>query len=121
MNVEYPIFAFEKDDHSLRLIENEERILYHLEAIDIENDEYVFWDAKGNGVRVIVSVGAFTSEQESVSACTARLSLEEAFRLFAESLKLPLPVGDGPPIEVWHRLQECIRKLQKGTVRRGTD
>lgn len=121
MSVEYPIFAFEKDDHSMRLIENEERILQHLEAIDIENDEYVFWDARGNGVRVTVSVGAFTSKVESVSPCTAPYSVQQAFSLFAETLKVPLGAADGPPIEVWRCLQECIRKPQKGTVRSGTD
>lgn len=31
-------------------IEESSRILYHLEAIDIENEEYLFWDANGAGV-----------------------------------------------------------------------
>ena len=68
MSVTYPLFAFEKDDKSMRLIENESRILSHLEAIDIENDEYVFWDASGEGVSVAVSVGAFKSKLESVTS-----------------------------------------------------
>ena len=55
MSVTYPLFVFEKDDKSIRLIENESRILYHLEAIDIENEEYVFWDSSGSGVLVTVT------------------------------------------------------------------
>lgn len=31
------------------LIERPDRLLYHLEAIDIENDEYLFWDSTGAG------------------------------------------------------------------------
>ncbi len=59
MIVTYPLFAFEKDDKSMRLIENESRLLSNFEAIDIENNEYVFWDANGGGLSVAVSVGAF--------------------------------------------------------------
>jgi hypothetical protein len=33
--VTYPLFVFEKDDKSMRLIEDQGRILFHLEAIDI--------------------------------------------------------------------------------------
>jgi hypothetical protein len=55
VSVTYPLFVFEKDDKSIRLIENESRILYHLEAIDIENEEYVFWDSSGSGVLVTVT------------------------------------------------------------------
>ena len=52
MGVQFPLFVFEKDDRSMSLIETPERVLYHLEAIDIENDEYLFWDASGAGVCV---------------------------------------------------------------------
>jgi hypothetical protein len=50
MNILYPLFAFEKDDSSIRLIEDERDILGKLEAIDIANDEYVVWGAEGAGV-----------------------------------------------------------------------
>jgi hypothetical protein len=46
MTVVYPLFAL-LDDRSMLIIEHCDRILYHLEAIDIENDEYFFWDAAG--------------------------------------------------------------------------
>jgi hypothetical protein len=55
MNVRFPLFAFEKDDHSMFLIEEPDRLLYHLEWIDIEDQEYIFWDSTGAGVRVTVN------------------------------------------------------------------
>ena len=121
MSVEYPIFAFEKDDHSMRLVESEKRILFHLEAIDIQNDEYVFWDATGVGVRITASVGAFKSKLESVNSCPAPFPIQEAFRLFAESLRLRESRVDGPPIQLWGRLQDLIGKPEERTIRRGTD
>lgn len=117
--VEYPVFTFEKDDRSMYLLESEERILYHLEAIDIENDEYVFWDAAGVGVRISVSVGAWKQKLESVSSCPAPFPLREAFEQYADSLGIIGLSVDGTPLEVWRRIQEQ-RKRSEGTIRRGT-
>jgi hypothetical protein len=52
MEVQFPLFVFEKDDRSMYLIESPERVFHHLEAIDIENGEYLFWDSTGAGVCV---------------------------------------------------------------------
>ncbi|MGC1483860.1 MAG: hypothetical protein WA789_08710 [Candidatus Acidiferrum sp.] len=106
MSISYPVFAFEKDDHSMHLIEGEDRILRQLEAIDVENDEYVFWDANGGGVRMGVSVGAFKSKLESVSACPASFPIQEAFRLFAASMGISEPLSDGAPVKVWKQIQQ---------------
>ena len=94
MSVIYPLFDFEKDDKSMRLIEDESRILSHLEAIDIENNEYVFWDASGGGLSVAVSVGAFKSKLESVTSCPPAFPILDAFKEYAMSLGLrPLQMG----------------------------
>ncbi len=50
MSFTYPVFVFEKDDSSMRLISAENEILSQLEAVDIENGEYVVWDGRGHGV-----------------------------------------------------------------------
>ena len=50
MAVQYPIFVFEKDSSSMQMIEKADEVFWHLEEIDIENDEYLFWDANGQGV-----------------------------------------------------------------------
>jgi len=52
VSIAYPLFVFDKSDRAMRLIEEPERLFFHLEEIDIENDEYLFWDANGTGVRV---------------------------------------------------------------------
>jgi hypothetical protein len=48
----FPLYVFEKDDWSMFLVEREEKLLYHIEPIDFENDEYLFWDAQGRGISV---------------------------------------------------------------------
>ena len=39
----FPLYV-RLDDGEIMRIGEAGRILYHLEAIDIENDEYMFWD-----------------------------------------------------------------------------
>lgn len=48
---EFPLYVCLDDGEVIR-IENSDRILYHIEAIDIENNEYQFWDAAGCPLRV---------------------------------------------------------------------
>jgi len=48
--VSFPLYVFEKDDWSMERVESPDRVLYQMEPIDIENDEYLFWDAKGRSV-----------------------------------------------------------------------
>jgi hypothetical protein len=40
------------------LIETPGRILHRLDTIDIENNEYFFWDSTGAGVRISVTPSA---------------------------------------------------------------
>jgi hypothetical protein len=101
MNVEFPLFAFEKDDRSMLLIEKSDRLLYHLEAIDIENDEYVFWDAKGAGVCVSVTHDAI----DQITRCDR----SDAFQAYSQSLSLRVSL-QGPPSEVWGRIQSQLPK-----------
>jgi hypothetical protein len=107
MAVTYPLFVFEKDDQSIRRVEDPKRIGV-LEAIDIVNGEYVFWDANGNGVSVAASVTTFTSKIGNVTSCVALFPLRDAFTLYAKSLGLPDFDVDGPPAEVWRRIQNEI-------------
>jgi hypothetical protein len=100
MNVLYPLFAFEKDDSSIRLIEDERDILSKLETIDIENDEYVVWEAEGAGVALQVSVGAFKSKLISVAPCAPSYPIRDAFNLYAGASGLPEPVAEGTPTEM---------------------
>ena len=104
----------------MHLIESEDRILYHVEAIDIENDEYVFWDATGIGVEIGVSVGAFRSKLESVTSCQAPFPIQDAFKVVARSLELPESVADGVPEDVWNNIQSEVRKSAGRTGHRGT-
>jgi hypothetical protein len=113
MSVRYPLFAFGKDDDSIRLIADERDILGELEAIDIENDEYTVWDAEGTGVAIQVSVGAFKSELNSVAPCAASSPISDAFNLYASTRGLPQPVAGGTPAEMWNRLQAELNCREK--------
>jgi hypothetical protein len=108
MAVTYPLFVFEKDDQSIRQIEDPSRLQYHLEAIDVANDEYVFWDANGNGVSVSASVGMFKGKMREVTSCVAPFPLRDAFSLYAKTVGLHDFDVQGPPSEVWSRIQKEI-------------
>jgi hypothetical protein len=108
MAVTYPLFVFEKDDQSMRQIEDPSRLHYHLEAIDVANDEYVFWDTNGNGVSVAVSVTTLKQKIGDVASCVAPFPLRDAFSLYAKTLGLPDFDVDGAPSEVWSRIQKEI-------------
>ena len=115
MSVEYPIFVLERDDHSMRLIEDESRILYHLEAIDIENGEYLFWDAKGSGVSIQMSKGKMTVSGPE----PAEFPLIDALVMFAKSKEIPSAGAIASPIGEWNRIQfELSRRPRKGILAR---
>jgi hypothetical protein len=122
VSVTYPLFVFEKDDKSIRLIENESRILYHLEAIDIENEEYVFWDSSGSGVLVTVTpIRIFKQGKlDKVASCQADFPVQDAFKAYATSLGLPEAVAEGAPTEAWGRIQQELagRPKKRGFVSR---
>jgi hypothetical protein len=76
MDVRFPLFAFEKDDDSMFLIEKPDRLLYHFEWIDIENEEFIFWDSTGAGVCVTVKDGAI----DQIYPCEQSKSLSDALK-----------------------------------------
>jgi hypothetical protein len=112
MDITYPLFVFEKDDNSMRLIERSDRILSWHEAIDIENGEYVFWDATGSGVQIKVD----GNKVMSVTPCAATFSLRGALATYAESLDLPSNIIEGQPVEIWQRIE---RELERRPKKRG--
>lgn len=112
MAVTYPLFVFEKHDQSMRQIEDASGLRV-LEGIDIENGEYAFWDANGNGVSVAAFVSSFTNKVGDATYCPAVFPLRDAFALYAKTLGLSDFDVDGPPTEVWSRLQREIEGRPK--------
>jgi hypothetical protein len=84
----------------MRLIEDQSRVLFHLEAVDIENGEYVFWDLDGRGVSVTVA-----QKNVSVNLCAAVFPLRDAFTTYAKAKGLGELNLRGTPIEVWRRIE----------------
>jgi hypothetical protein len=107
MAVTYPLFVFEKDDKSMLQIKDASTIDV-LEAVDILNGEYVFWDVDGNGVSITASVTRFTMQVGDAISCAALFPLRDAFALYAKKLGLINFNADGPPSEVWGRIQKAL-------------
>jgi hypothetical protein len=105
MDVRFPLFAFEKDDDSMFLIEKPDRLLYHFEWIDIENEEFIFWDSTGAGVCVTVKDRAI----DQIRHCEQSKSLSDAFEAYAQSHGLQISL-QGSPVEVWTRIQSQLPK-----------
>jgi hypothetical protein len=98
------------DDGEVIAIEGFERILYHLEAIDIENDEYMFWDAAGRGLKVIIKKGK-VSDFEKIDNT---LTLQQAFEGYARQLtqRGVTVETSGTPEEIWAKIQKAKETLQ---------
>jgi hypothetical protein len=107
-SVSFPLFVFEKDDCSMILVETPDKVLYHMEPIDIENDEYVFWDANGKAVRISVAGQRVTG----IEYGAAEITLAEAFRRHSDKFGLDADTT-GTFDEVWRRLKEAESRLPR--------
>ncbi len=115
MSFTYPVSVFEKDDSSMRLISAENEILSQLQAVDIDNGEYVVWDARGHGVSIGVSVGAWKSKLKAVSSHTQVFPVHDAFVVYAETLGRQEPLADGEPVEVWRQIPRELELRKSGS------
>ena len=104
-SVVFPINVCLDDGHVIR-IESFQKILYHLEAIDIENDEYQFWDANGLGLKILIEKNAVSGFQNADN----RLSFQQAVDVYAEQLGVPIDAG-GTPDEVWAKVQKAEQSV----------
>jgi hypothetical protein len=79
----FPLYVCLDDGEVIR-IEGFDRILYHLEAIDIENDEYMFWDAAGDGLKVLTQKGKVSGFEKIDNKITLQQAFEEYARQLAQ-------------------------------------
>lgn len=120
--VQFPLFAFEKDDSSMFLLDTSDAILHHCEPIDIENGEYLFWDSCGKSVRLSVNGNTLSEvahgeahEQGGTSLLPrGEMTLDEAFERHARAFNLAVDTA-GSPEEVWSRIKDA----KAGLPRRG--
>lgn len=107
-SVSFPLFVFEKDDYSMFVVETPDKILYHVEPIDIENGEYLCWDANGRAVRISIS------GQRVTGICYGELEipLAEAFRRYSDVHGLDVDTT-GPFDQAWCRLKETESSLPR--------
>lgn len=90
-----------------------DRILDHLEPIDIENDEYLFWDAAGIGVKVLLTgkVGRFHNPDVSgLCAVQNPITLQQSFNQWARQLGVQVDTT-GTPAQIWDRLRSAQANL----------
>ena len=100
-NIAFPLYV-RLDDGEVMQIESFERILHHLEAIDIENNEYRFWDADGQGLKVLVENDDVSGFQQVENEMT----LSKAFLEYAKQLGVWIDAS-GTPNEIWARLHKA--------------
>ena len=98
----FPLFVFEKDDCSMFLVETPDKVLYHMEPIDIENNEYVCWDSNGNAVRISIQGQGVTG----INHGAAEMPLAEAFKRHSDAFGLDVDTT-GSVDRVWHRLKQA--------------
>jgi hypothetical protein len=79
-----------------------------MEPIDIENDEYLFWDANGRNIRISIE----RNKVAGIAYGDAEMTLAEAFKCHSEAFGLSVETT-GPPDEVWLRLKEAEARLPR--------
>jgi len=94
----FPLFV-RLDDGEVMQVEGYDRILYRLEAIDIENDEYLFWDANGNGVKVLIN----GSRIAGLQPVNNEMTVQAAISAYANQLGVAVE-SSGTPQDTWARL-----------------
>ena len=110
----FPIYV-RLDDGGVLRIDAKDRILADLEPIDIENDEYLFWDAAGVACKVMLTgrVGWFHNPNVS-GLCKAQnpITLEEAFREWASQLGVQVDTT-GTPEQICDQLRSAQANLPR--------
>lgn len=104
---EFPLYVCLDDEEVIR-IESSDRILYHLEAIDIENNEYQFWDATGRPLKVVITKGRVSGLETAEN----KVTLPQAVKQYAEHLGVSLDAS-GKPEEIWARLEKAKESLPR--------
>ena len=87
------------------LVEAPDKVLFQMEPIDIENDEYLCWDANDQAVKISVSGNRVTRIEHGGS----EMSLSEALKRHSDAFGVSVDMT-GPAHEVWHRLKEAEAK-----------
>jgi hypothetical protein len=98
------------DDGEVLQIASAETILYHLEAIDIENDEYMFWDAGGHGLKILIEKGRVTGFANAEN----KITLQHAFDEYVQQLGVAIDTT-GTPQEIWDKVQKAKQGLPRPT------
>ena len=108
----FPLYV-RLDDGTVLQIENENRILYHLEAIDIENDEYMFWDTTGDAFRAHIKKGKLGGfEKINMN----KLTLQQAFEQYTQQLKdcgAAVDTMSGTPEQIWAKVEKAKETLPR--------
>ena len=103
----FPLYV-RLDEGAVLRIESVERILYHLEANDIENDEYMFWDVNGHGVKILVKkerVIGFANAEHTIT-------LQHAFVDYSQQLGVNVDTT-GTPEEIWNNVKKAKDELPR--------
>jgi hypothetical protein len=105
----FPLYVCLDDGEVIR-IEGFDRILYHLEAIDIENDEYMFWDATGHVLKILIQ----KRKVSGLEKIDNKVTLQQAFEGYAGQLAQRGATVDtsGTPEEIWAKVQKAKESLK---------
>jgi hypothetical protein len=114
-DIPFPLYVC-LDDGSVIRIERSDKILYHLEAIDIENDEYMFWDALGRDLRILIKKGRVSGFENTKN----KITLHQALAGYTNQLEQLGVVVDtsGTPEEIWAILEKAKESLPAPPVPR---
>src|SRR5271166_5617502 len=110
MGVVYPLFVL-LDDRTMMTIKSAADILSYLEGIDIQNNEYRFWDSTEKAVRITVELTKayylFAHwKVVDVFYCESTMTLRDALLTYVDRVNLPRTLVQGQPGRIMERIEE---------------
>lgn len=117
MEPTFPVFVCAKDSGEIASFRSVHELQAHVEAIDIENDEYDAWDLSGRRVDLTVQEPVWL-RLEVRSTVSAVDELRDSLRRFGETVGVDVP--SGLPVTKFLEMLNDIRAERAKNVREGS-
>lgn len=94
MPIVFPVFVLAKDSGEVLRYNSLLEMQHYMERIDVENEEYLAWDANDRPIRMTVGVPTWLVLEPDVASKPDRAGLLSALRHFAEIRGVQVGVED---------------------------
>ena len=118
MKPSYPLFVLERDDSSIRLIEDEVGLLWY-EAIDVEDKLYAGWDVLGYPIELYLDHGQIKVRRviEQPNQEQLQAAILEYVRRSCKNAPFTYAGFNSNMVELFRAAEVHIKKFKRSTLR----